>query len=89
MVNEKGRKRVAPAGKLASQLGQLHARFVALLTEVLVRNKSPLQTKAFEGSYSPLVIQTWKSIWANSHRDLQNKLVPPPPGTDASAVNPG
>jgi hypothetical protein len=89
VVNEKGRKRVAPAGKLASQLGQLHARFVALLTEVLVRNKSPLQTKAFEGSYSPLVIQTWKSIWANSHRDLQNKLVPPPPGTDASAVNPG
>lgn len=78
VVNEKGKKRVAPAGKYASQLNDLHARFVALVTEILVRNKSSIQTKAFEGSYSPLVIQTWKSLWTNAHRDLQNRLVPPP-----------
>jgi tetratricopeptide (TPR) repeat protein len=91
VVNERGKKRVAPAGKLASQLGDLHARFVALVTEMLVRNKSSLQTKSFEGSYSPLVIQTWKSLWANAHRDLQNQLVPPPPDAtpaDGTATNP-
>jgi len=85
VVSEKGRKRVAPAGKMASQLNDLHARFVALVTEILVRNRASIQTKAFEGSYSPLVIQPWGRLWANAHRDLQEKLAPAPdaaPATD-------
>lgn len=88
VVNEKGRKRVAPSAKVASKLGELHGRFVALVTEIMVRNKASLQTKAFEGSYSQLVIQPWKALWANAHRELQNKVVPPPTGGDTSA-NPG
>jgi tetratricopeptide (TPR) repeat protein len=85
VLNPKGRKKVAPGPKLAQQIGERHARFVALVSEILLRNKASLQTKAFEGSYSPLVIQPWNSIWFSAHRELQIKVASPPPATEAQA----
>lgn len=73
VANKKGRKIIQPLDKDTKQLGDIHRYFVALVSEVVLR-QLPLQTKAFQDGYASLVLQNWNQLWRNAHRELQEEI---------------